>query len=128
VNPVARIGLVLAYAVLGLAATGRSSIQIATKFSDAPLPYLVSAVSALLYIVIAVALWRRWSGVALWGTVAELLGVLTVGTLGYAAADLWPDETVWTGFGSAYGWVPLLLPIVAITLLVRGRRSGQETQ
>ncbi|MDN4489711.1 hypothetical protein QQX13_02590 [Demequina sp. SYSU T00068] len=122
-NPVARIALIVAYAVLGLAATGRSVVQITTKFSEAPLAYSVSAVSAVLYVMIAVALWKRWRSLAVAGTVIELAGVLIVGTLGYVESSWWPDETVWTGYGSAYGWVPLALPIVALTLLLRGRRA-----
>ncbi|WP_062529758.1 hypothetical protein [Demequina rhizosphaerae] len=123
---VARLSLVVAYAVLALAALGRSTYQIATKLSDAPVPYLVSGVSALLYLVIAVALWRRWTGVALVGTALELLGVLVVGTLGYVESSWWPDETVWTGYGSAYGWVPLLLPAIALALLLRERRARRD--
>jgi len=123
VNYVARIALIVAYAVLGLAATGRSTVQIATRFSEAPLPYSVSAVSAVLYAVIALALWRNWATVALVGTALELVGVLVVGTLGYVESSWWPDETVWTGYGSAYGWVPLALPIVALVLLVKERRA-----
>lgn len=122
-NYVARIALIVAYAILGLAATGRSVVQITTKLSDAPVAYSVSAVSAILYAVIAVALWKRWRQVALAGTVVELVGVIVVGTLGYVESSWWPDETVWTGYGSAYGWVPLALPIVALTLLLRERRS-----
>lgn len=122
-SPLARILLMVAYAVLGLAATGRSTVQILDRFSEAPLPYAVSAVSAVIYIVIAVALWRGWHTVALWGTVFELTGVLVVGTLGYVRPEWWADQTVWTGYGSGYGWVPLVLPVVALTLLVRERRS-----
>ncbi|WP_062516511.1 hypothetical protein [Demequina gelatinilytica] len=122
-NPVARISLIVAYAVLALAALGRSSYQISTKLSEAPVPYLVSGVSALLYLVIAIALWKRWAGVALIGTAVELFGVLVVGTLGYVEPSWWADETVWTGYGSAYGWVPLLLPLAALILLVRERRA-----
>ncbi|MDN4476469.1 hypothetical protein QQX09_11450 [Demequina sp. SYSU T00192] len=125
-NPVARIALVVAYAVLALAALGRSSYQISTKLSEAPVPYLVSGVSALLYLAIAVALWRRWAGVALVGTALELLGVLVVGTLGYVESSWWPDETVWTGYGSAYGWAPLLLPAIALALLLRERRARRD--
>lgn len=122
-SPIGRILLIVAYAVLGLAATGRSAVQISTKLAEAPLPYLVSGASALLYVVIAVALWRGWRRVAIVGTGIELAGVLVVGTLGYAAPELWPDETVWTGYGSAYGWVPLALPIIALVVLLRGRRG-----
>ncbi|WP_084103296.1 hypothetical protein [Demequina sp. NBRC 110056] len=123
-NPIGRILLIVAYAVLGLAATGRSVVQITTKLDQAPLPYLVSGASALLYVVIAVALWRGWRRVAIVGTALELAGVLIVGTLGYVAPELWPDETVWTGYGSAYGWVPLALPVIALVVLLRGRSSA----
>lgn len=126
-NPLARIGLVLAYAILGLAATGRSVVQVGTKFDQAPLPYTLSAASAVLYVVIAVALWRGWRSVAMIGTVVELLGVLVVGTLGFAAPELWPDATVWTAFGIGYGWVPLILPMLALTLLIKARRGSHAT-
>lgn len=125
-NYVARLSLVVAYAVLALAALGRSSYQIATKLSEAPLPYLVSGLSAALYAVIALALVKRWAGVALVGTAIELAGVLLVGTLGYIEPTWWPDETVWTGYGSAYGWFPLILPTVALVLLVKERRGRRD--
>ena len=67
-NPLARIGLIVAYAVLALAALGRSSYQVATKFPDAPLAYSVSTLSAVLYAVIAVALFKGLSQLALVGT------------------------------------------------------------
>jgi hypothetical protein len=124
VNPLARIGLIVAYAVLGLAALGRSSYQISTKFGDAPLAYSVSALSAVLYTVIAIALWKGHQRLALIGTMIELAGVLIVGTLGYIEASWWPDETVWTGFGSAYGWAPLVLPMLALWALLRTRRTA----
>ena len=124
VNPIARIALVVAYAVLALAALGRSSFQISTKFADAPLPYSVSAASAVLYAVIAFALWRGKNKLALIGSSIELVGVIVVGTLGYIESSWWPDETVWTGFGSAYGWVPLALPVLALWALLRTRRNA----
>lgn len=121
-NAIARLALIAAYAILGLAATGRSSYQIASKFGEAPLAYSLSAASAVLYIVIAIALWRGWRTVALAGTVAELIGVLTVGALTLAAPSLWPDATVWTGFGVGYGCVPLVLPALALWALIAARR------
>jgi len=122
VNPVARIVLIVVYSILGLAAAGRATVQILEKFSEAPVAYTVSALSAVVYIVIAVALWRGWETVALVGSSVELVGVLVVGTLGVVDSSLWPDETVWTGFGSGYGWVPLLLPLVALYFLLKGRQ------
>lgn len=121
-NPVARIILIAVYSILGLAATGRATVQILEKFSEAPIAYSLSALSAALYVLIAVALWRGWENVALFGSLVELVGVLVVGTLGYVDADLWPDETVWTGYGSGYGWVPLLLPLVALYFLRQARK------
>jgi len=126
-NPLARITLVLAYAVLALAALGRSSFQISTKFGEAPLAYSISAVSAVLYAVIAFALWRGKNKVALIGSSIELVGVITVGVLGYIESSWWPDETVWTGFGSAYGWIPLVLPMLALWALIRSRRASTAT-
>ena len=122
-NALARISLILAYAILALAAIGRSTYQIATKFGDAPLAYSVSALSAVLYLLIAIALWKGKERLALIGTSVELAGVIIVGTLGYVESSWWPDETVWTGYGSAYGWVPLVLPVLALLALLRSRRS-----
>lgn len=126
-NPIARIILIVVYSILGLAAVGRAAYQIIEKFADAPLAYTVSALSAVLYVVIAVALWRRWETVALVGSSVELFGVLLVGTLGIVDSDLWPDETVWTGYGSGYGWVPVLLPLVALFFLLKGRQRRAAT-
>lgn len=127
-NPIARIILIAVYSILGLAATGRATVQIMEKFSEAPVAYTLSALSATLYVLIAIALWRGWEKVALAGSAVELIGVLVVGTLGYVDADVWPDETVWTGYGSGYGWVPLLLPLVALYFLwqARQRRAVQR--
>jgi hypothetical protein len=127
VSPVVRIVLSIAYAILCLAATGRSVFQITTKFAEAPVPYTISAVSAVLYGVIAFALWTRRMRLALAGTVVELAGVIIVGTLGWLEPSWWADETVWTGYGSAYGWVPLALPVIALWLLLRERRSSTTT-
>jgi hypothetical protein len=126
-NPIARLILIVVYAILALAATGRSSYELTVKFSEAPVPYSISAVSALIYILVTVALWRRWRTVALVGSAVELLGVLTVGLLTSFEPTWWPDKTVWTGFGSGYGWVPVLLPMVALYFLIRGRRAVGAT-
>jgi len=123
-NPIARITLIVAYAVLALAALGRSSFEITTKFGDAPLPYTVSAISAVLYIVITFALWRGKNRLALIGSSIELVGVITAGSLGYIESAWWPDKTVWTGYGSGYGWIPLILPMFALWALLRARRRN----
>ena len=47
----------------------------------------------------------------------ELVGVLTVGALSYAAPDLFPDKTVWSHFGQGYGYFPLVLPFAGLAWL-----------
>jgi hypothetical protein len=54
----------------------------------------------------------------------ELAGVLTVGLLSVFDDDLFPDQTVWSGFGEGYGFIPLVLPIVGLWWLHRTRDQG----
>ena len=117
--------LVAVYAVFALAATSRAGVQIATDFSRAPLAYLLSAFSGIVYVVATVALARRGIGarrVALVTITIELLGVLTVGTASLIAPDDFPRATVWSGYGSGYGFVPLVLPVVGLWWLRRTSR------
>ena len=109
--------LVAVYGLFALAATARSAVQIATKFHEAPLAYLLSAFAAVVYIVATVslargdAISRRVAAVAI---STELVGVITVGTVSELVPDAFPQATVWTGFGSGYGFVPLVLPFVGL--------------
>jgi hypothetical protein len=54
--------------------------------------------------------------------VTELAGVLVVGALSLARPDLFPDDTVWSGFGAGYAYVPLVLPFLGIAWLWRTAR------
>jgi hypothetical protein len=114
--------LVVVYGVLALAAVGRSGYQLATRFSEAPFAYGLSAVAALVYVVATIALARGNRLIALWAMTFELVGVLTVGTLSTANSELFPRDTVWSHFGAGYLWVPLALPIIGMWWLVKGRR------
>lgn len=119
--------IVAVYAVLALAAAARSAVQIARDLGAAPLAYGLSALAASVYLLATVALARggaRWRRVA-WGAVGtEAAGVLAVGGLSLAAPDLFPDATVWSGFGQGYGYVPLVLPWVGLWWLARTRPRG----
>jgi hypothetical protein len=53
----------------------------------------------------------------------ELAGVLIVGAASLVASDVFPDETVWSGFGRGYGFVPLVLPVLGLIWLLRPSRS-----
>jgi hypothetical protein len=118
--------LVAVYAVFALAATSRAAVQIATSFSQAPLAYALSAFSGLVYVVATIALARRGSGarrLAMITITIELVGVLVVGTASLLAPEDFPRATVWSGYGSGYGFVPLVLPIVGLWWLRRTSRS-----
>lgn len=122
--------LIAVYAVLALAATGRSFVQIATEFSEAPLAYSLSALAAVVYIVATVALIRpgTTSYRVAWATIGfELAGVLVVGTLSLIDPQIFPEKTVWSFFGRGYAFVPLVLPILGMVWLYlkRPSRAGE---
>ena len=114
--------LVVVYAVFALAATARSFVQIVTRYDEAPVAYLLSAAAAVIYIVATVALARgdRTSRrVATAAITIELAGVLIVGVLSLLVPDAFPAASVWSGFGSGYLFIPLVLPIVGLWWLRR---------
>ena len=119
--------LVAIYGVFALAATARSLVQLLTKADEAPLAYGLSALAGIVYIAATLGLAevgpdpRRvaWAAVGF-----ELVGVLTVGTLTVLDPELFPDQTVWSSYGSGYGWLPLVLPFAGIAWLLRTRPRG----
>ncbi|MDF2968452.1 MAG: hypothetical protein K0Q93_2230 [Nocardioidaceae bacterium] len=123
--------LVAVYAVFALSASARSGVQIATEFSEARVAYALSGVAAAVYLVATVALVRGGAvarRVAAIAIAVELVGVLVVGTLTVVDGDLFPDETVWSGYGSGYGYVPLVLPILGLAWVWHTRtREGDGT-
>ncbi len=126
VSGVGRV-LVVVYAILALAATGRSFYQIVSKFEEAPVAYSLSAVAAVVYIVATIALvvpGERWRRIAIATIGFELLGVLVVGVLSLTARDLFAHPSVWSGFGVGYLFIPLVLPVLGLLWLTRGRRAA----
>jgi hypothetical protein len=109
--------LIVFYAVFAVSSTARASFQILTKFEEAPLAYSLSLVSALVYILATVSLAKagtRWRQIALWSVIFELVGVLAVGSLSLFAPTFFAHPSVWSGFGSGYGYIPLVLPILGL--------------
>ncbi len=106
--------LIVVYGVFGVSATARASAQIIRDFDEAPVAFSLSAFAAVVYLVATVALARDARRVATAAVLIELVGVLVVGTLSLAAPDAFPRETVWSGFGRGYGYVPLVLPMVGL--------------
>jgi len=116
--------LLSVYGLFAVAATSRAAVQLATKFHEAPVAYLLSAAAAVIYVIATVALARSTPTsrrVAFVACSVELAGVLVVGTLSLFDPDLFPDQTVWSGYGSGYGFVPLVLPILGLLWLRRTR-------
>lgn len=117
--------LIFAYGILALSSTARSAVQLGTKASEAPLPYALSALAALVYVVATWALATERRDIALAAVGFELVGVLVVGFTSLAFTQDYPDQTVWSGFGAGYGWVPLALPILGLWWLWHTRpRNG----
>jgi cytochrome bd-type quinol oxidase subunit 2 len=129
--------LVAVYAVLAIAATGRSVFQIIDRFDEAPVAFSLSAVAAIVYLVATLALAFRRDRVA-WVTIGfELLGVLVIGGISVFAPDLiglgdvalldratGREGTVWALFGLGYLCIPLVLPVIGLLYLSRGRRAA----
>lgn len=117
-------GKVLAgvYAFFAVAAGARAGWQLATRFDEAPVAYLLSALAAAIYLVAAVFLVRpepaSWR-VAVACCSIELTGVLVVGTVSVLLPEAFPRATVWSGFGIGYGFVPLVLPVLGLLWLNR---------
>ncbi|WP_017538873.1 hypothetical protein [Nocardiopsis halophila] len=125
--------LVAVYAVFALAATARAGVQIATRFEEAPLAYLLSLAAGIIYIVATVGIARsgRTSHrVAMVSCAIELCGVLAVGTLSLLDPAAFPDDTVWSGYGSGYLFIPLFLPVLGMLWLrhVEKGRTPERAQ
>jgi hypothetical protein len=124
--------LIAIYALFALAASARAGVQIATKFGHAPVAYLLSAFAGVVYILATVTLAvgsptaRR---IAVLSCSVELTGVLAVGTWSLADPATFPDASVWSGYGSGYGFVPLVLPVFGLLWLRRltGRARTRRT-
>ena len=131
--------LVALYAILTLAALGRSSYQIIRSWPDVPLAYWLSALAAVVYLIASIALFTegRIGRRVAWLSISfELLGVLVVGTISVLAPELLGQDhtqltgegaTVWTGFGLGYVLIPLILPILGLIWLSRSGKQLQES-
>lgn len=116
--------LVVIYAIFAIAATARSAIQLATRFSEAPVAYLLSAVAAVIYIVATIALARgnrTSTRVATIAITIELVGVLVIGTISLLRPEWFPRATVWSDFGRGYLFIPLVLPVIGLWWVRRSR-------
>ncbi|KOX22520.1 membrane protein [Saccharothrix sp. NRRL B-16348] len=115
--------LIAVYGIFAVAATARSAVQIATRFDQAPLAYVLSAFAAVVYLVATAALAGVVSRrIAYLACGVELAGVLVVGAASLVAPAAFPEATVWSDFGGGYGFVPLVLPVLGLLWL---RHTGR---
>lgn len=122
--------LVAVYAVFAISAIGRSSVQLLTKADEAPIPYALSALAAVVYLAATLGLAEavpRATQVAWAACLVELVGVLVVGATSVWRPEWFPDATVWSAFGRGYGYLPLVLPVVGLGWLVHVTRRQRGT-
>jgi hypothetical protein len=119
--------LVVVYGVFAISASARAIVQISRDFTEAPVAYGLSAFAAAVYVVATVALARDARRTATAAVLIELVGVLVVGALSLAAPESFPRDTVWSGFGRGYGYVPLVLPIVGLWWIWHTRPASSDT-
>lgn len=117
------------YLVFVIGTVSRSAAQILTRFEQAPLAYSLSAVAAAVYVVALVSL-SLPGRTAWWVSVValsiELAGVLVVGTWSLLAPEMFPDSTVWSGYGIGYLLVPLVLPAAGLWWLLSARGARAQ--
>lgn len=111
--------LVAVYGLLAIAATSRALVQLLGDFHEAPLPYLLSLFSGLVYLVATYALARDHARLALPAIVIELVGVLVIGTVSLVDSADFPDDTVWSAYGAGYVFIPVILPVLGLLWLRR---------
>jgi hypothetical protein len=120
--------LVAVYALFALSASARALVQIATEFSHAPVAYLLSAFAGVVYILATVTLAngsRTARRIAVLSCSVEFAGVVAIGTWSILDPATFPDATVWSGYGSGYGFVPLVLPLFGLLWLRRLHRQDK---
>jgi cytochrome bd-type quinol oxidase subunit 2 len=119
--------LILVYAVFAISSTARASFQVITKFEEAPVSYSLSLLSAVVYLLATVSLAKSgptWKTIALASVIFELIGVLTVGVISLLAPELFVEASIWSGFGSGYGYLPLVLPVLGLLWI---RKTNQDS-
>lgn len=124
----AQVALLAAYSLLAFAAVGRSTYELIFKFDEAPVAYSLSTFAALVYLVAVWAIWRGDRVGIIVGRIAcsfELAGVLIVGTITtFGDSEAFDVGTVWSYYGRDYGWLPLIVPALALWWLFKQGTSS----
>ncbi|WP_413463160.1 hypothetical protein [Brevibacterium sp. FME37] len=118
--------LTAVYGVFALSATARAGYQVIREFDVAPVAYSLSVIAAIIYILATICLVignRISHRIAIGACVIEFVGVIVVGILSFTHPEDFAKPSVWSSFGSGYGFIPLILPLVGLWWLsLVGRR------
>lgn len=118
--------LTAVYGVFALSATARAGYQVIREFDVAPVAYSLSVIAAIIYIVATICLVignRVSHRIAIGACVIEFVGVIVVGILSFTRPEDFAKPSVWSSFGSGYGFIPLILPLIGLWWLsLVGRR------
>lgn len=79
--------------------------------------------AAFVYVLATISLAKGWRKLSFFAVLFELFGVITVGILSVFVPELFAHPSVWSGFGSGYGYVPLVLPVLGLAWLLRRRNA-----
>ncbi|MGC2940870.1 MULTISPECIES: hypothetical protein [unclassified Brevibacterium] len=119
--------LTAVYGVFALSATARAGYQLIREFDVAPIAYSLSAMAAVIYILATICLVignRVSHRIAVAACAIEFVGVIVVGILSHTHPEDFAKPSVWSNFGSGYGYIPLILPLIGLWWLLRvGRRA-----
>ncbi|HCG57082.1 MAG TPA: hypothetical protein DEW39_13345 [Brevibacterium sp.] len=118
--------LTAVYGVFALSATARAGYQVIREFDVAPVAYSLSVIAAVIYIMATICLVignRISHRIAIASCLIEFVGVIVVGILSFTHPQDFAKPSVWSSFGSGYGFIPLILPLVGLWwLTLIGRR------
>lgn len=123
--------LVAVYGIFAVSAGARAGVQIATKFGDAELAFVLSAVAAAIYLLATIALNGKGETARRLAYLAcslELIGVFSVGIWSNSDPGAFPLASVWSDFGQGYGFVPAVLPILGLLWLRHTRAGGRRSE
>ena len=116
--------IIALYVVFVIGSLSRAGVQITTRWQEAPVAYGLSAFAGLVYALATISLMvpgRRAWWVSLVAIGTEMLGVLAIGAWSLLDPGTFPDETVWSGFGRGYLYIPLVLPVAGLWWLWQTR-------
>lgn len=107
-------GLTLLYLFWATALCSRAIWQYMTRSGNL-LPTHLSLIAGIIYLAIVVWAWQGRRKRLIAGLIVELIGVMVISISEF----IWPlpYASAWSGFGSGYLYMPIILPILGLVHL-----------